>query len=210
MTEREFREREVAWRVFAHEFNSSRVEQRGGTEGTRSYLLSPLGATMNRVLLTGHLLGVEKAGQETPLLRTRLEDPTGQVTLTAGTYNPRALSFLSQPHPPLEVSVIGKTHLFVSDRGQQYLSVRAETFAPLDPAEVPRRHLETSEHTLRRLTLVGALEKTPIPSREELQAEGFPTAWVDGVLEARRSYPALDLEPYRRMVGSVLAKLDSG
>ena len=41
--------REVAWRVFAGELNSSDLEVRGEGEKAPSYLITPLGAQINRL-----------------------------------------------------------------------------------------------------------------------------------------------------------------
>ena len=42
--------REVAWRVFAGEYNSSNLEIKGEGERAPSYIVTPLGAMINRVL----------------------------------------------------------------------------------------------------------------------------------------------------------------
>jgi RPA family protein len=47
--------RETAWRVLAQEFGASIEEEKGVGERAASYLLSPLGARMNRVLVAGVL-----------------------------------------------------------------------------------------------------------------------------------------------------------
>ena len=47
--------RETAWRVFATELNSSTLEIKATEEKMPSYIVSPLGAKINRVLITGVL-----------------------------------------------------------------------------------------------------------------------------------------------------------
>ena len=42
--------RETAWRVFAGEFNDSTVEIKGQGEMSPSYVVTPLGAKINRVI----------------------------------------------------------------------------------------------------------------------------------------------------------------
>ena len=51
--------RETAWRVFANELNTSTLEIKATEEKMPSYLVSPLGAKINRVLVAGTL--TEKA-----------------------------------------------------------------------------------------------------------------------------------------------------
>ena len=45
--------REVAWRVFAEEYNSSVLEHKGEGEKPVSYIVTPLGARVNRMLVVG-------------------------------------------------------------------------------------------------------------------------------------------------------------
>ena len=54
--------REPAWRVLAQEFLSALEEEKGTGDRAATYLLSPLGARMNRVLLVGTLGPVESIG----------------------------------------------------------------------------------------------------------------------------------------------------
>ena len=54
--------REAAWRVFAREFNSATVELPSQDQYAPSYVLSPLGAMINRVYLTGVLTECENVG----------------------------------------------------------------------------------------------------------------------------------------------------
>ncbi len=206
---REFREREVAWRVFAHELNASRVEVRGAGDRGRSYLLSPLGATMNRVLLSGRIVGVDRMAGENPLLRARVEDPTGSCTVTGSSFHPRTLAYLSQVVPPQEVLVIGKTHCFVSERGVSYISVRAEAIVPVDPVRSVEHLLDIAEATTERLVLGRTLRRPDPPGREELLNRGIPPMLADGALEAVAGYPGLDLEPYTRAVETVVSRLES-
>ena len=45
--------REVAWRVFSEEYNSSTLEYTGEGEKPASYIITPLGAKVNRMLVVG-------------------------------------------------------------------------------------------------------------------------------------------------------------
>ena len=47
--------RETAWRVFATELSASSLEIRATEEKSPSYVVSPLGAKINRVLVAGVL-----------------------------------------------------------------------------------------------------------------------------------------------------------
>ncbi|MGA7860440.1 MAG: glycerol dehydrogenase, partial [Thermoplasmata archaeon] len=56
--------RELAWRVLATELLSSSAEERGSGDKSPSYVISPLGARMNRVLVTGTIPPADGAGAD--------------------------------------------------------------------------------------------------------------------------------------------------
>jgi RPA family protein len=201
--------REPAWRVLACEFLPSTEEERGEGERAASFVISPLGARMNRVLLVGTLGPAEEIGrdEDAPFLRSRLTDPTGTVTLTAGGFQPRAMEQLrSFPAPGVAV-VVGKAHLFKGRDGVGYASVRAEALrAASDPLH-RMLLVEAAAQTLRRVDLLRRLASDPPPGDPELRALGFPDRWVSGAREARRRYPSVDpgtfLGPLREVLRAV-------
>ncbi|MCK5548521.1 MAG: hypothetical protein KAI64_05875, partial [Thermoplasmata archaeon] len=77
--------REFAWRVFAGELNSADLEYSEGGERAPSYLVTPLGAKVNRILAVGVLTELENQGSDTePMWKARLSDPTGTFYITSG------------------------------------------------------------------------------------------------------------------------------
>ena len=93
--------REAAWRLFAEEFNASRLEIKGEGEYTPSYIVTPLGALVNRMFVVGVLTDVENIGSgEEPLYRARVVDPTGTFYVSAGQYQPEAAKRLASIKTP--------------------------------------------------------------------------------------------------------------
>ena len=87
--------REVAWRVFAGEYSSSNFEIKGEGERAPSYIVTPIGAMINRVFLVGVLTDLDNIGTgEEPLWRARLSDPTGTFYVSSGQYQPEATATL--------------------------------------------------------------------------------------------------------------------
>ena len=84
--------RETAWRVFATELNSSTLEIKATEEKMPSYIVSPLGAKINRVLIAGVMTEKENVGSdEEPMWRGRVQDESGSfftllVALLSGLY----------------------------------------------------------------------------------------------------------------------------
>ena len=91
MADQQRNRREVAWRMFAREYNASTVIMKGDEDMSPSYVLSPLGAKANRVFLSGVITEVENKGSENePFWTVRITDPTGIFYLSAGQYQPEA------------------------------------------------------------------------------------------------------------------------
>ncbi len=196
--------REPAWRVLAQEFDASVEEEKGVGERAASYLLSPLGARMNRVLVAGVLSAAETVGRdpENPFYRARLQDPTGTIRVTAGGFQPRAMAALREVGTPIPALVVGKVHLFRGRDGTAYASVRAEAVRPATAEEVRHHLADAVEQTADRIRLVEALRAEPVGSDSPIA--GFPAAWVRSAREARRRYPAVDPATFRGPLNGVL------
>lgn len=121
------RTREVAWRIFANEYNSSIHLETGVGDRAPSYVITPLGAKVNRLFVVGVITDVENIGTDTePMWRARLSDPTGVFFISAGQYQPEAAQILSKIKPPKFVAVIGKSRTYSPEEGVMYVSIRPE------------------------------------------------------------------------------------
>lgn len=206
--------RELAWRVTTRELESSLEEERGEGERSASYLISPFGARMNRVVLAGTLSAAESIGREAPtsFWRSRLSDPTGAVAVTAGSFQPRAMAQLRSSDSPRSAVVVGKTHLFRGRDGVGVVSVRAEGVRTV--GEVDERTLlaDVVRQTLDRLDLIERVRADPTVSDASLRADGAPRAWVRAAREAIRRYPDVDRAAFRRELGAAVRRVagDSG
>ena len=193
--------REVAWRVFAGEYNSSRLEIKGEGERAPSYVVSPLGAMINRVFIVGVLTDRENLGtEEEPLWRARVSDPTGTFYVSSGQYQPEATAALSKIDPPAFVAVVGKTRTYSPEEGTMYVSVRPEKVTVVDARMRDHWVLETCKSTLKRIDAISAATEMEAPDLEELVRLGYPRPLADGVVRSLSHYPDRDLGRYRGMV----------
>ena len=87
--------REPAWRVFAGEYNDATFEIKGTGEKTPSYVVTPLGAKINRLFIIGVLTDVENISEGGEMLRAHVSDPTGVFTLYSGQFQQNATNALS-------------------------------------------------------------------------------------------------------------------
>ncbi len=204
--------REVAWRVLAHEFRASTEEERGAGDRVASYVISPLGARMNRVLLVGTLQPAERAGRDdaNAFWRSRLSEPTGVVTISAGSFQPRAQAELRRLSTPETSLVMGKVNLFKGTGGLAIGSIRAEAVRLIPDAEYRSILAETALQTLERIEFMDHLRAAPDRPDAELLRESWSPTWIKGAREAIRRYPTWDPDSYRASVAQVLDALRGG
>ncbi|MCU0860968.1 MAG: glycerol dehydrogenase [Methanomassiliicoccales archaeon] len=197
--------REVAWRIFAAEYNQSRLEIKGEGERAPSYIVSPLGAMVNRVFIVGVLTDLDNIGTgDEPLWRGRLQDPTGNFYISSGQYQPEATAALSKMEPPAFVAVVGKTRTYSPEEGTMYVSIRPERVRIVEARERDHWVLETCKATLRRIDAMSEAKQMAAPTVDELARLGNTPLLAEGVVKAVGHYPDVDLQRYRGMVVDAL------
>ncbi|MDY6775227.1 MAG: hypothetical protein SV253_04000 [Halobacteria archaeon] len=143
--------REVAWRLFATEYDDSTYSFKQG-EGDRApnYVLTPTGARVNRIFVVGVVTEVERL--DTDLYRARIADPTGAFVVYAGQYQPDAMNFFSETDVPTFVAVVGKARTYEPEDSEEvYTSIRPEEVNEVDSETRDRWVVNTAERTLSRI-----------------------------------------------------------
>ncbi len=199
------RTREVAWRVFADEFNSSTIEIRDEGEYAPAYVLTPLGALVNRVYAVGVVTEVENMGtEEDPLYRARLQDYTGVFYISAGQYQPEAAKALGSLSWPCFIAVVGKTRTYSPEDGTVYVSLRPEVIKEVGAEERELWTLEAAKSTLARISACRDALEMETPSEDELVSIGHNPKLARGIVAAIEAYGQVDLERYQRVVVDAL------
>lgn len=199
------RTREVAWRVFADEFNSSTVEIRDEGEYAPAYVLTPLGALVNRVYAVGVVTDVENMGtEEDPLYRARLQDYTGVFYISAGQYQPEAAKALGSLSWPCFIAVVGKTRTYSPEDGTVYVSLRPEVIKVVSAEERELWTLEAAKSTLARISAFRDAMEMETPSEDELVRIGHTPKLARGIVSAIEAYGQVDLDRYQRVVVDAL------
>jgi len=197
--------REVAWRVFAEEYNSSSLEHTGEGEKPVSYIVTPLGARVNRMFVVGVVTDIEDLGEPgKPRYRARVTDPTGTFYISAGEFQPAAAAALSKIQPPAFVAIVGKSRAYTPEEGVKYLSIRPERIAVVDAAARERWVLETAKSTLRRAEALKDAMRMAQPTVGELVKLGHPENLADGVVRALEYYKDVDIDRFRRSAADAL------
>ncbi|MGA1865988.1 MAG: DNA-binding protein [Thermoplasmatota archaeon] len=199
------RMREVARRVFAVEYNRSQHEDRGMEENAPNYIITPLGAIVNRLFFVGVMMNKSNTGSDdSPQYRVEVRDPTGTFYLYAGQYQPQALNTIAKLEPPALVGVVGKVRTFVKEDGTFYASVKPEV---VFPAEIPQRDrwiVETARFTIERLRAVKDAMGEDQPSIDSLMEKGHLKRAASAGVNAVGLYGNLDLAPFRDGVKTAL------
>lgn len=188
-------DREVAWRIFAWEFNRSTLHISEGDERAPNYIITPTGVKCNRLFIVGVVTEVENIGKDNSLWRGRIADPTGVFTVYAGHYQPEAAIFLSELNIPAYVAVVGKARKFEPEDGSVYTSVRPEDINNADEKLRDRWVLDTAERTLERIKYIeDALRsgKSGNDLKEYLIGKGTNAVLADSAAKAVEHYKNLD------------------
>lgn len=188
-------DREVAWRIFAHEFNISTLHIIEGEERAPNYIITPTGVKCNRLFIVGVVTEVENIGQDNNLWRARVADPTGVFTVYAGQYQPEAAIFLSELQAPAYVAIVGKARKYEPGDGSVYVSVRPEEINHADEKQRDRWVLDTAERTLERIKIIEDALKSGASGnelQEFLQKKGTNTVLAEGAVRAIQHYKNLD------------------
>jgi RPA family protein len=200
--------REVAWRVFAEEFNASKLEIRGEGEYTPSYVVTPLGAMVNRVFVVGVLTDVENIGQaEEPLYRGRVVDPTGTFYLSAGQYQPEAAKKIASLKTPAVVAVVGKVRTYSPEAGTVYVSLRPEDIIEVAPEIRDLWIVETARLTKLRIGGMSEALESDKPTEEGLVKLGYSAKAAQGLVRAVEFYGKVDVEHYGRVADEAVRSI---
>jgi RPA family protein len=200
--------REFAWRIFAGELNSSDFEHSEGGERAPTYLITPLGARVNRLLAVGVLTELENLGDvQEPMWKARISDPTGTFYVSAGQYQMEAAAVLSKLKPPAFVSVMGKSRVYSPEEGVVYISVRPEIVKEVDSYFRDYWILEACKSLKTRLDAVREALKLEEVTKDKLMALGFRKELSEGIELAKRHYKEIPLERFEELLIDALRYL---
>jgi len=188
-------ERELAWRVFAHEFNHSNHFFHEGDERAPNYLVTPTGAKINRLYFVGVLTEIDNIGVGEDMWRGRLSDPTGAFTVYAGQYQPEAAMFLAGLEIPSFVALVGKARTYEPEEGSIFTSVRPEELNTANASIRDRWIVDTARLTFERIRLVRAAQESGLQGEELIASmvqSGANAELASGISMAIEHYSDLD------------------
>ena len=203
--------RETAWRVFAGEYNDATFEIKGEGEMTPSYIVTPLGAKVNRVFIIGVLTDVENISEDGDLVRAHISDPTGVFTMYSGSYQKEITDTLSKIEVPAFVAVIGKVRTYTPEEGTIFVSIRPEKILEVSSDIRDKWILETCKNTKERIEAVIEAIKLENTSEDNLKNLGVSKDLSEGIFAALKHYGNnINLEKYVRLIHESLQYLRPG
>lgn len=187
--------REVAYRLFATEFDDSTVSHSDSDEERApNYVITPTGARVNRLFVVGVLTEVESVSDD--VLRARVVDPTGAFVIYAGQYQPDPMTFLERADPPSFVAVTGKARTYQpEDSDRIFTSIRPESINEVDSETRDRWTVQTAEQTINRIELFLESQERPETGSDleaALAAEGIDAGLAAGIPLAMDHYRTTD------------------
>ena len=201
--------RETAWRVFATELNSSSLEIRATEEKMPSYVVSPLGAKMNRVLIAGVMTEKENIGDENePLWKARIQDVSGSFYINVGRYQPEASAAIADIEVPCFVAAVGRVRAYTTEDQRVFVSVRPEHIVKIDEKVRNEWILETAKTTWKRLKNAKIVMGMPDAKESDLIEMGMTPAEANGLLFALDYYGQMpDSSLYLKTIQGALRML---
>ena len=202
--------RETAWKIFAGEYNDSAYEIKGEGEMAPSYVVTPLGAKVNRLFLIGVLTDVENISENGELVRAHISDPTGVFTLYSGEYQKDVTDALLNIEVPTFVAVVGKSRTYIPEEGTFLVSVRPERIVEVDSDIRDKWILETCKNTKERIEAVFEAMKMEDSNVYQLKKLGYSQELAEGIFEALKKYGKVDLNKYIVLIQESLQYLTPG
>lgn len=197
------RSRQSAIRIFAQEYSESTLIERGVGEFDPSFVITKLGAKVNRCLVCGGLERMERRdGDSGPFYRGQIRDPSGAHYFDVAPFQPEL-------HPDAEellarfetgdsilVSIVGRQKSNESEDGGIFTSIRAESFTEISLEAYKSWMVDAADATLRRLDAYDSsqgVERTT----ENFRNAGIPDDLLEGLIKSRDHYAEFDTESYR-------------
>jgi hypothetical protein len=200
--------RETAWRLFANELNGSTTSLKGDEEMSPFYVVTRLGAVVNRVLIAGVLTEKENMGSdEEPLWRGRIQDVSGSFFINVGKFQPEAAAAMADLEAPCFIAVVGKVRTYNADDGRVFVSVRPETVVEIDESVRKQWILSAAQSLWSRLIRMKKAIAISSTSEKELIDAGFTEEEAKGIDIALNQYGTPESSTYIKIIQDALRML---
>ena len=200
---RKISKRQTAIRLLAQELSDSTLLRQGTGEFDPAFVITKLGAKVNRVMVAGLLERIEQRDTTAgPMWSGRLRDTSGLFFFTIGSFQPEELqivaeeiSAMHETGEPLLLLVVGKSSLRTTEDGGIFTGIRPEEIIVIDMNTYKKLLLEASDATMRRIKYHNESMNID-PTEISYTKSGIPDDLREGLLIAREHYGEVDSEIY--------------
>ena len=205
-------QRQPAWIMLASEFGESTLNEKGSGEFDPTFVITKLGAKVNRVTVSGLVerLELRETSNGSQMYQGQLRDPSGLHYFSVGEYASESMrEFIVQlldkveSGEPILLSMTAKARWYQTDEGAVYTSLRPEEAAIVSRDRYASWLVRACAATLSRLDQhQNSLNCEP--TKDAMLSEGISPEMVDGLLAAQPHYGQIDTEGYRLNVMQAL------
>lgn len=183
--------REPAWRIFALEFNDSVVLEKKGEEKEANYILTRLGAKVNRVFLVG-IMENKNVLNENSFITGMVNDLTGTFHFSADRNysSPSVWKFLNSREPPVRVALVGKVRTYGESKN---LDLRVETIVECDEFLEEYWRLSAIKNLLYRIQIIREFNSSDKSTLEKL---GYPKSYIENISQAMEIFKDSRIDSY--------------
>ena len=197
--------RQSAWHMLASEYGDSTLNEQGSGEFDPLFVITKLGAKVNRLVVAGLLERLEprETNSGATIWQGQIRDPSGIHYFSVGDYAAESMRELTlqlaartDDGETLMIMMTAKAKFFQNEEGAVYTSLRPEEAAIIPGSAYRQWLVKASNDMLERMDYQQkslSLEKTV----EALAKEGIPEHLRSGLLLANAHYGEIDLESYR-------------
>ena len=196
--------RQTATRLFAREFYESSLPDGGQGEYDPRYIVTKLGARVNRMFVAGVIERLERRDTERgPMFSGAVRDPTGLHLWSVGSFRPELHIEMEELAARFEggdrflMACIGKSNHYTTEDGGFRCRMQMEDYAIIDREVYATWLVDTANHTMRRIDALGKAQSAETSDSNALRDAGVPADLVDGLGLAMNHYGDWDAEGYK-------------
>ena len=197
--------RQPAWHMLASEFGESTLHQQGSGEFDPLFVITKLGAKVNRLVVAGLLERIEprETSNGATLWQGQIRDPSGLHYFSVGDFAPESMRELivqlaarADDGETIMLLMTAKARYFQSEEGAVYTSLRPEEAAVITRSTYREWLVKSAEGMLTRMD---AHEKSLTLDKtvDALRAGGIDEELCNNLLLANEHYGEIDIENYR-------------
>lgn len=200
--------RETAYRIFSNELNISTRVEKGDEEMSPSYVVSPLGTMINRVMIAGVLTEVYKEGSdEEPWWRGKVLDVCGNFYINTGRFQPEASNVMSGLETPSYITVIGKVKTYTTNDDRTFVSIYPEHIIKTEEQDYIIWILESLRFLWTRLLRMNSVLKLPNITVDSIVSEGYTSQEAYEIMQAIDEYGHPESGMYLRIIQDAMRRI---